>query len=91
MHSITSSYRHRLHSTIALNLLNCFIKHLYLDDNSQKIISIGDIYEMIWSHSQFLDIILSPIETDNLVKGMKYFKCVANLLMFTVFLKVLSI
>ena len=59
-------------------MLNIFIKRLYLDDNSQKKISIGDIYEMIWSHSQFLDIILSSNETDNLVKGMEYLKCVGT-------------
>ena len=62
--------RHRLHSTAAMNMLNCFIKQLYVNDNCDKIVCIGDIYEMIWSHSQFLDIMLSPNEADNLVKGL---------------------
>ena len=53
-----------------MNMLGCFIKQLYSNDNCDKIICIGDIYEMIWSHSQFLDIMLSPNEADNLVKGL---------------------
>ena len=76
-------YRHRLRSTIALNMLHCFIKQLYLDDNSERLVCIGDIYEMIWSHSQFLDIMLSPNETNNQVKGMAWsihiMKCIMNL------------
>ena len=62
-------YRHRLRSTMALNMLHCFIKQLY-SNNSDSLISIGDIYEMIWSHSQFLDIMLCSNEADDLVKGM---------------------
>ena len=68
-HFISSSCRYRLCSSIALNVLDCFIKHLYMDDDSEKVVCIGDIYEMIWSHSQFLDIMLSSNETNDSIKG----------------------
>ena len=52
--------RYRLHSPVALEVLNCFVLQFYSDGNDvENLIQIGDIYEMIWSHSQFLEIMLA--------------------------------
>ena len=63
-----------------MNVLDYCIKQLYADHNCDKLVCIGDIYEMIWSHSQFLGIMLSPNKVDNLVKGIYTIVCIKDLI-----------
>ena len=54
--------RYRLQSPAALDVLNSFIIQLYHDENNVEKLMLtqtSDIYEMIWSHSQFLEIMLA--------------------------------
>ncbi|XP_065899031.1 nucleolar pre-ribosomal-associated protein 1-like isoform X3 [Dysidea avara] len=64
--------KYRLHSPAALDVLNHFIIQLYHDENNvEKLIQIGDIFEMIWNHSQFLEIMLATTEVNQSKDDMK--------------------
>ena len=48
----------------------------------EKLIQIGDIFEMIWSHSQFLEIMLATSTEVNQskddMKGVRAYVCTSN-------------
>lgn len=81
--------RYKFESAIVLRTLRSIIKSLYQEQDSDKsvfgeLLSLETLYEMVLSHSQFLDVILSSDGRSNTKGGglvtfaMSYFCCQFN-------------